>query len=192
MAAQALAESGKRDAIPAIAAAFSYEKAPGTRMLMAYALAVLGDKQGLADLKGMCKSVGASATFRWSAAQYLRKLHDDSWIGGLIAVLQSEKQASLLLERGRNNLLDVGLLDLVTALPPDKASRSQLDEIRGLAADSLSAVSPDLRIAASQALAAFGDSASATRLDAAIAREKDQEVLSHMKGDLEKLRLSAH
>jgi len=98
----------------------------------------------------------------------------------------------LLLERGRNNLLDVGLFDLVMDLTSDKASGGQLDEIRALAGDSLSAVSPDLRIAASHALAAFGDAASATRLDAAIAREEDQDVRAHMQGDLEKLRLAGH
>jgi HEAT repeat protein len=190
MAAQALAQNGRHDALPAIAAALSHENAQGTRVVMDYAMALLGDKQALADLKKMCKSVSASAMFRWSAAGYLRRLHDDSWIDGLIAVIQSEEQASLLLERGRNNLLNVGLLDLVTALPPDKASGRQLDEIREIAGDSLSAVSPDLRIAASQALAAFGDSASAIRLEAAIAREKDQDVRAHMQGDLEKLRLA--
>jgi HEAT repeat protein len=192
MAAETLAKKGQHDALPAIAAAFSYEKAPGTRMAMAYATAFLGDKEGLVELKSMCKSVRASAMFRWSAAGYLRQLHDDSWIDGLVAVLQAEKRSSLLLERDSANLLRVGLLDLVTALPPDKASGRQLDEIRALAGDSLSAVSPDLRISASQTLAKFGDAASATRLDAAIASEKDQDVRAHMQGDLEKLRLAAH
>jgi len=191
-AAQTLAQRRQNDALPAIAAAFSVERAPGTRMVMAYALALLGDQPGLAELRGMCKSVSASAEFRLAAAHYLRDLKDDDWLDGFIAALQSVQTSPLSPEPRRDNALIAGLGGLATVLPLDKVSGRQRGEIRALAEGCLSSGSRNLRVAASQAVGRFGDAASAPKLEAAIAREEDEKVRAQMEGDLEKLRTTQH
>jgi HEAT repeat protein len=190
--AQALAQRSQNDALPAIAAAFSAEKAPGTRMVMAYALALLGEKAALDELRSMCRSVSASAEFRLAAAHYLRELDDDGWLGGFVAALRSARTSPLSSEPRRDNALTAGLGGLAIVVPLDKVSGRQMEEIRALAEDCLFSGSRDLRMAASQALAKFGDAASAAKLEAAIAREQDQGVRARMEGDLEKLRATQH
>ncbi len=191
LAAQTLAQDGQEDSIPAIATAFSVERASGTRMIMAYALALLGERPGVAALRNMCKDSGASAAFRMAAVGYMLRLNGEECVDDLIDVLQSVRDSSSLQDRRRDGFLQVGLIDL-EGVPLEHPSESQLKEIRGLAVGCLSSKSPDLRMAASRALGKFGDTVSAQELERALAAEQDEAVRARMLGDLQRMKDRQH
>ena len=186
LAAQKLAHDGQSDSIPAIAAALSAEKAVGTREIMAYALASLGDRRGIPELRDMC-TAKFSASLRMTAATDMLSLHDEECVDDFLDLLRSVRDSSSLQNVSRDGFVQVGLIDL-EVLPPEHPSEHQSEEIRELAASCLASKSRDLRMAASRALGKFGDAVSARELDKALATEQDQAVRAKMLEDLQRIK----
>jgi HEAT repeat protein len=189
LAARKLAQDALRDSIPAIAAALSVEEAPGTREILAASLASLGEEQGFAALRDMCKANFPAGLRRFAASDMLQ-LHNEECVGDLVNVLRFVRDSA----PGhplRDNFLQVGLYDLDT-FPPQHPTERQQADFRELAVSCLASKSRDIRIAASRVLGTFGDGTSAQELQRAVAVEEDRDVRTRMLADLQRLKDRQH
>jgi len=172
MAAVELSGRGFVEAAPTIARLFAAEREEWARILLADALAHLGDSRGEAFLKRLCDS-STDASVRYDAADRLLRLRSAY---GLKAVIE--------LARSEGAVREAALMKLV-----DFASLPALDvhkQIVPVLSGALSA--PSARKAASQALALLGDPAGLSPLEAAVAAEQDTGRREFMEAQLRILR----
>jgi len=187
LAAGKLARGEVRSAVPALVEAFAVERAPGTQMWMASALATLGDDRGLPTLERLCKADGDPAPLhraavRSFAAGFMVRLHNKACNDSAIEVLRF--RASLRATPVQGASLDVDF-SLVGNL--EGVSERQSKEIREIAERYLDDGRYDVRMAASNVLARFGDDGSVRKLKKALATEPDVTVRARMQAALDQL-----
>jgi len=177
LAARKFAQDKDKDGISLIAQALQAEKAPGTREFMAYALASLGELQGTAALRELCKT-GFSHTLRMTAAEDMLNLHDESCVDDLLQVVRTSEDSTSA-NPLRDNLVQVGLSG-VGGFQLQHLSEHQSEEIRELAVRALGSKAAQVRLAAARALARFGNSASVPALRKAVDEEQDSSSRPRM------------
>ncbi|HEX3748552.1 MAG TPA: HEAT repeat domain-containing protein [Bryobacteraceae bacterium] len=186
MAAEKLGREGAKGTIPEIREALSVEKAPGTRILMANALAVLGDDQGVSELQTMCKAATDPdwlhrANLRLVAAGSAVEFGKGACGGEVIDILNTLASRTSTAPERQANLIVYGLSIVVRdalAFKPDQ------EAIRELALRYLADGRAEVRMAASNCLGLVGDADSARALQKAIASEPDGMVRTRMLANL--------
>ena len=190
MAAVELAKKHDTDAIPRMLDAALAEKAPGTRIWIADALATLGSEKGATVLLGMCKPRDGvdplhEASLRLIAAGDVLDLGRAACQEDVIDVLR------FLGRLGTPSApeMEGGLVVLALSIA-DRHSRAfshNSEEIRDLASRSLLDSRGYVRMAASNTLGVFGDAASALTLERAASAERDDTVRTRMLANLKLL-----
>jgi len=175
LAAEKLAEDKMTDAIPSIAEAVAIEKVPATRLNMAYALALLGDKQGILVLKTACDSRDLSSYLRARAAQYLLDMHTESCLNSMLDMLQTTTEPE-----SRSEALSV-------LRSFEHVSKEDTQRMFALAVKALQDQTPAVRIDASITLATLGNISAITYLRRAMANERDQVVRSQFQDTIRAL-----
>lgn len=178
LAAQKLAESKKRDAIPAIVAAFTSEKAPLTRVNIAFALAQLSDATGFGALEDGCSKGRLDPQTSVLSGQYLIDLRHESLpcLNALLDIVQFESDSD-------------GYRIQAASILPRFHELSPVDSGRILAGllKALETSNPAVRMAASDALADLGNSAAIPALRKTAENERDEVVRAHFERDLLRL-----
>ena len=175
MAADELAKQGEKDAAPAIQQALSSEKAMGTRVLMADALARLGVEAGTLELRAICEPAAASDHVRLVAAKDLLAAGDATCRDQVIDMVRAMSSRG---DEAREDLLIYGLtLFLGRFAPPFQQKEA---EVREVATTLLRDSRRGVRMAASNALGEHGDATSLAVLQEAAAAETSDIVRVRM------------
>jgi HEAT repeat protein len=177
LAAQKLAEQNATETIPAILDSLAVEKAPATRVNIAFSLAQLGEARGFSALQDACRDSRMRADLRVVAARYMRDLNHDDQVcqSALVDMLQSgtdadsRAQAASLLARFQN-------------LSPEESEKVLQGVLKALEAPEST-----VRLAASHALSQIGNKSAIPRLESAIGHEGDRTVRAQMQLDLQEL-----
>ncbi len=175
LAATQLSDVGAKDAIPYIAESLVVEKEPLAKVNIAYALTMLGDERGTEALAHTCIQHDTPSGIRFLASRYLLSVDNTSCLG---AVLDSIDRATKSEER----------LEAVSALQDfHDFSKEEFERVNRALLYSLRDRSAAVRIAASDALAKLGGKSDIPNLNAALLKEKDSVVISHMHAALRRL-----
>jgi HEAT repeat protein len=190
MAAGELARQGDKEAVPAMLEALSSEKAIGTRVWMANALAKLGVAEGTSELRLICESGTASYYPRLVAAGYLLDAEDATCRDQAIDIVRS---ISNLEGATRESLLVYGFSLFTGRNAP--MFQPKAAEIRELATTLLRDKERGVRMSASNALGEHGDATSLAALQEAAEVEADNvtrdRMLANVKILQDKARLTA-
>lgn len=174
LAAQELAEMKDVGAIQAIENALSRESQPVSRVNIAYALALLNDREGITALQDTCSSSGTASWLRMRAARYLLDRGVEGCQEPLMGLLAGSD--------------DEGRVQALSLLPLyHHIGKQQYDTVIHLVQACLAAESPMVRIAAGQALAQLGDIAAIPTLQHAIANETQEAISDSLRSNLETL-----
>ena len=174
LAAQKLAKDRAIDKVPFIKAALERDRGVfPNEANIAYALAELGNQEGIERLRLLCS--GNDPAVKLHAATYLANLRDDSCLDSIVGLLQSTKQSEI-------KIAVLSLLTRFRSVPSDRRTiiHSKILELLG---DDGAAV----RMGASDALVVFGDRSDMVRLQEAIKNEKEPGVRSQMERSLQRL-----
>ena len=168
MAADELAKQGDKEAVPSILEALSSEKAIGTRVLMANALAKLGVEAGTVELRAICEPATASNHARLVAAGDLLRAGDATCRDQVVDIVRS---INTLESTTRESLLVYGLTLFTGRFAP--LFQPKAAEVREVATTLLRDRDRGVRMAASNTLSEHGDAASLRELQAAAEVETD-------------------
>jgi HEAT repeat protein len=193
LAAQKIAKEGWKDAAPSVLSAFSSEKALGTRLWLANALAKLGEGKGVEEIVRTCNTATLPVDFRLAAAQFALESRsagcNDMVIDALYTALGHE--TGLQPEREMNEVGYIySMLNGRAAQFKERSAeiRQRLEEsLADNLEDSLASYRATLRMAAANALATFGDSGSLEKLRQALAAETNHAVQQRMRAAVEQL-----
>jgi HEAT repeat protein len=178
-----LAEDKVVDSAPGVEQALATEKVPRARVNIALALALLGSQVGSAELKKICADNNYVPEFRLYAIRYMFDLHnqnDEDCLNATERIIESQNA----------NFGDrIAALELITRFQGLASEESQ--KILELVAGRLEDAEPVVRMAAGQSLARLGNAAAVPYLQAAIAREQDENIRSGFEKDLKKLQMNS-
>jgi hypothetical protein len=191
LAAEELAREQKAGALRALLEAFSIERAPGTQVFMAGALAALGDESGLPTLQRLCRGEGDPdpahrAAVRLLAAGSMVRLGRDTCNDDVIDTLRYYVTAPNVLQGGRVNN------GLTLVLGFRHVSANQSKEVRDLAETCVRGEDAGARMLASDILGRYGDAGSAQKLKSALAVERDVTARARMEAALRRLEGDPH
>ena len=172
LAAMKLADDKAVTSEPKIEAALQNEKVPEVTIQLAFALAELGNPQGISSLTSMCNAKTQSTSIRLGAAQDLLHFGKAVCLSGVLGILNDPKQDSSTIAQAAYILGKYPEF-----LKTDQ--KSLVEPLRTL----LNSPDPTVRIAASQALANVGNASLLPELQAAIVRESDDSVRSQMEAN---------
>jgi hypothetical protein len=133
LAAEKLAQDQQRDAIPEMLAALFREQASGTREIMAFAAASLGEAQGYDTLRSICTGTGGAVVLRMNAAQDLFRLHDEGCVDDFLRLIRA-RSSSLDFPHDEDVTVGLGAFNVFQF---KHLSASQKEKIRDLAAQAL-------------------------------------------------------
>ena len=182
MAAGELAKMGEKQAIRLITEALSSEKAVGTRVWMANALAKLGGEEGAAELQALCQSGGLSDYVRLTAASFLFDLGDPACRDQAIGIVQT------MSHRGSELRPTEIIYGLSVILRAASWFQPRAAEIRELATALLRDGRYEVRTSASNALGEFGDATSVQELQTAAVAETDKSARNRMLDNIKALK----
>jgi HEAT repeat protein len=174
LAAGELANNGTKDAIPELAGLLQSKSVPVERMIVAQALARLGDPQGAEILRSYCNDRTVSVSDRLTAASTLLDFLPKSCPETLIAGLQSD------VWQFREQAL--GMVPRFKELSPDEAAQVRVALVR-----SLSDQESDLRLQATVTMWGLGDRSFVPALQTALAKETDPVVRRGIEYSLQRL-----
>jgi HEAT repeat protein len=180
LAAGKLASERSTGAMPALVQALSNERAAGTRIWIAYALATLGDERGLPFLQSLCRDSDDAdpsrrTLVRLFATGVVAKLHNSTCNDDVIDILRLTSTDSSL--------------DVAFSIADNLqgVSDSQSKQLREIAERFLADGRGDLRMGASNVLGRYGDAGSVRKLRKALATEPDVAVRKRMEAALRTL-----
>lgn len=182
LAAAKLAEDKAMDAIPAIKQALAVEKSPLARVNIAGALGWLGDPGGREELKKLCSDQNFPSEFRLYAAHYMFDagvLNDEDCLQAAEDIVQLVDAENVT---AGNRVTALELLSRFHNLTSDESQT-----VFGLMVRRLDDTEAGVRMEASRALATQGNLAAIPYLEAAIAREHDENIRSVLQANLKKL-----
>ena len=191
LAAEELARGHNESALPALVEAFESERALGTQMFMASALAAFGDERALSTLRRLCKSDGDSdpahrAAVRLLAAGSMVRLGEDACYDDVIDTLR------YYLTPAGTIVGDRVVDGLTLVLGFRHVSPGQSKQLRELAETSLGHGEAGARMLASDILGRYGDAGSAQKLKQALAAETDVTAHARMAAALKRLQSPWH
>lgn len=178
--AEALAERKLRNAIPALEAAATAERAIGTRVVMAGSLAAFKQPLGSEILLQICSTAGNPSLARMMASQYLFALDDERCLSDDVRLIRSEGDNSRQ-DAEAENRITYGLSSVqnLRRVPND-----QLGAVRSLASSYLRYRASGIRVLASHILGIFGDASSLDDLQKALASENDPDIKAKISFDI--------
>ena len=179
LAALKLGDEKNTSAVAAIEAALKKEKMPEVKIQLAFALAELGDSEGLRALTSFCGDQSQSSSIRLGAAQDLLRFGNTLCFQNVLAIVSDPKQDSATVAQAAAVLGEYQRL-----VKNDSAVLKPLVKL-------LDSADPTVRIAASQALRHVGATTMMPALQAAIEREKDEGARAQMEADLRILQRQA-
>lgn len=182
LAAAKLAEDKAMDAIPAIKQALAAEKTPRGRVNIAGALGWLGDPDGRDELKKLCSDQNSPSEFRLYAVHYMFDagvLNDEDCLQAAEDIVQLVDAENLT---AGNRVTALELLSRFHNLTSDESQT-----VFGLMVRRLDDTEAGVRMEASRALATLGNLDAIPYLEAAIAREHDENIRAVLEANLKKL-----
>jgi HEAT repeat protein len=172
-AADALAARWPSEAVSPIESALRNESDETIRIDLAFTLAKLGKRTALSNL---CHSPREWGSTRMQAAMMMCQLKDDSCVDSVLKTLRSTSDPND--PRAKWNAMEL-VPSLVGHL-----SKEESDRVLALVVDALNDPSEDVRIVASQTINELGFLEGIPQLEAAIAREQDENTRAQMEGEL--------
>lgn len=175
LSAAQLGEMDDREALAALVSAMNREKDSDTEVTMAFSVSRLGDQHGINKLKTLCDDDRSPTEARLLAASSLQTLGQDYCRDHVKKIATSASNSD-----SRTQALYI----LTTAA---SIQSQDLPDIRRILRNALRDQSVGVRLAAASLLVRVGDQSDAESIKSAIDAEKDKEVRSALKDDLEHL-----
>jgi HEAT repeat protein len=183
LAAMKLAEDKAIDAIPAVKQALIVEKTPRARVNIAVALGLLGDAGGHDELKKLCGDETFPPEFRLFAVRYMF----DLGVGNDEDCLHAAEEIVQIVDSENRTFGDrITALELLSRFR--NLTQDEWQTVLDLAVRRLEDPEPVVHMEASRALVDLGNRAAIPYLEAAIAREQDENIRSALETNLKKLR----
>jgi HEAT repeat protein len=179
LAALKLAEDGAKESIPVMEDAFAVESSEGAKVNIAFALAQLGDENGIVALTNACRDSALGTGSRLQAVRYTLDLNNNSCMTVVVAILRSHSEDDATYR-----------MEALSLIPSFKhVSREDSQELLQSALGNLTDPTPAVRISAGDALARLGDIAAVPYLNDAAARDPDEMVRTQLESAMQRLQL---